>query len=240
VRTEIQDTVAFLREVKELRTIHFLEQLICILQHEVPQGTVDLTGVYKQAYNRIVGAITGTVWRVGKHEDIGGQDASKQQQSSSQQQHQRAQQQSTSVDTGSVSEASPLDNTFYDRLGVSRDASAAEIKSAYRKVAMMCHPDVSDAEDAADTFMLLSAAYDVLSDPSARVRYDQFGEAGLRDFEGRNSVDMYDELADWVKQNRKQKKPGKRDRARAAVGNIDRSAFRCLLVVSSHLYIHER
>jgi molecular chaperone DnaJ len=65
----------------------------------------------------------------------------------------------------------------YETLGVSRDASAEEIKRAYRRLAREHHPDVNpDANH--DRFKEISAAYDVLSDPEKRQRYDMFGDAG--------------------------------------------------------------
>ena len=67
---------------------------------------------------------------------------------------------------------------FYNVLGVQRDATAAQIKSAYRKLARQYHPDVNKAPDAAEKFREASEAYDVLSDPEKRQRYDQFGHAG--------------------------------------------------------------
>ena len=67
------------------------------------------------------------------------------------------------------------DTKYYDLLGVSKDANADEIKKAFRHKARQCHPDVSDAPDAEEQFKKLNEAYDVLSDPSKRAQYDQFG-----------------------------------------------------------------
>lgn len=68
---------------------------------------------------------------------------------------------------------------FYDTLGINRDASDAEIKSAFRQKARKLHPDVNDAPDAKERFQEVSRAYEVLSDAQMRSRYDQFGEAGV-------------------------------------------------------------
>ena len=69
---------------------------------------------------------------------------------------------------------------LYERLGVSRTASADEIRKAYRKLALKHHPDVSDAPDAAARFAEIQEAYDVLADDEKRKAYDQFGLAGVR------------------------------------------------------------
>lgn len=68
---------------------------------------------------------------------------------------------------------------FYDTLGIPRSASEKDIKTAFRQKARKYHPDVSDAPDAEEQFKKIAAAYEVLSNPETRQRYDQFGEAGL-------------------------------------------------------------
>lgn len=64
---------------------------------------------------------------------------------------------------------------LYEILGVSKDASDAEIKKAFRRRARELHPDVNKAADAEDQFKELNEAYDVLSDPDKRAQYDRFG-----------------------------------------------------------------
>lgn len=69
---------------------------------------------------------------------------------------------------------------YYEVLGVSKTATADEIKSAYRKLAMKYHPDRNPGDKAAEEkFKEAAEAYDVLHDPEKRQRYDQFGHAGL-------------------------------------------------------------
>jgi molecular chaperone DnaJ len=70
---------------------------------------------------------------------------------------------------------------FYVVLGVQRDASEADIKKAYRKLAMECHPDRNNGDKAAEEkFKLVSEAYEVLRDPEKRAAYDRYGTAGVR------------------------------------------------------------
>lgn len=70
---------------------------------------------------------------------------------------------------------------FYAVLGVSRDASADQIKREYRKLARKYHPDVNPGDkDSEEKFKRLSAAYDVLSNDEKRKLYDEFGAEGLR------------------------------------------------------------
>ena len=78
-----------------------------------------------------------------------------------------------------------MPSDYYDVLGVSEDASEKEIKKAYRKKAMEYHPDRNpDDPEAEKKFKDASEAYEVLSDPEKRQRYDQFGHAGLGDDRG--------------------------------------------------------
>ena len=68
---------------------------------------------------------------------------------------------------------------YYDLLGVARDADADTLKRAYRRLARQYHPDINKEPGAEDRFKEIGRAYEVLSDPQTRSRYDQFGEAGL-------------------------------------------------------------
>src|SRR5689334_1060418 len=69
---------------------------------------------------------------------------------------------------------------YYELLGVARDASEAEIKKAFRRLARELHPDVSDAPDAEERFKEVVEAYEVLSKSETRELYDRYGHAGLR------------------------------------------------------------
>ena len=86
---------------------------------------------------------------------------------------------------------------YYEVLGVSKTASADEIKSAYRKLAMKYHPDRNPGDKAAEEkFKEAAEAYDVLHDPEKRQRYDQFGHqafaGGAGGFGGAGGMNMDD------------------------------------------------
>jgi len=69
---------------------------------------------------------------------------------------------------------------YYEVLGVAKTATESELKSAYRKLAKKYHPDLNkDNKEAEEKFKEVSEAYEVLSDPSKRQKYDQFGHAGV-------------------------------------------------------------
>ncbi|MCT7972560.1 molecular chaperone DnaJ [Laspinema olomoucense] len=68
---------------------------------------------------------------------------------------------------------------YYEILGVARTADKEEIKRAYRRLARKYHPDVNKEEGAEERFKEINLAYEVLSEPEVRARYDRFGEAGV-------------------------------------------------------------
>lgn len=72
------------------------------------------------------------------------------------------------------------DKDFYTTLGVSKTASADEIKKAYRKLALQYHPDRNKAKGSVEKFKELSHAYEILSDPQKREAYDQHGETAFQ------------------------------------------------------------
>lgn len=77
----------------------------------------------------------------------------------------------------------------YAVLGVERNASPDEIRSAYRKLARQFHPDVSAQDGAAERFKEITQAYEVLSDPEKRQRYDMFGDGDLGGIAGGFGID---------------------------------------------------
>ena len=81
-----------------------------------------------------------------------------------------------------------MSKDYYDILNVSKSASDAEIKSAYRKLAMKYHPDRNPDDKSAETkFKEVSEAYDVLKDSQKRSTYDQFGHSAFTNSNGGQS-----------------------------------------------------
>ena len=90
---------------------------------------------------------------------------------------------------------------FYHTLGVARAASDAEIKTAYRTLAMTYHPDRNNgSKDSEEKFKAITEAYDALRDPDKRVLYDRYGEAGLRrGAAGFHHVDLTEALSIFMR-----------------------------------------
>lgn len=76
------------------------------------------------------------------------------------------------------------EESYYDILGVSKDASDSDINHAYRRLAAKYHPDVNHAPGAEEKFKKINEAYEVLHDKQKRAQYDQFGSAGPQGADG--------------------------------------------------------
>ena len=93
---------------------------------------------------------------------------------------------------------------YYEVLGVSKSASADEIKKSYRKIAMQFHPDKNPGDKAAEEkFKEAAEAYDVLSNSDKKAQYDRFGHAGMSGgaghgggFGGMNMEDIFSQFGD--------------------------------------------
>src|ERR1044071_4635285 len=93
---------------------------------------------------------------------------------------------------------------YYETLGVARGCDAEELKKAYRKLAMQCHPDRNPGDHKAEQrFKEISEAYDVLKDDQKRAAYDRFGHAAFEQagggrgefsFDMGGFADIFDEM----------------------------------------------
>lgn len=70
-----------------------------------------------------------------------------------------------------------MSNSLYETLGISQNASADEIKKAYRKLARQYHPDINKEVGAEEKFKEINAAYEILSDEKKRAQYDRYGDS---------------------------------------------------------------
>ena len=128
---------------------------------------------------------------------------------------------------------------FYEILGVSKTATDAELKSAFRKAAMACHPDRNPGDKEAEArFKELNEAYQHLSDPQKRGAYDRFGHAafeggggpgGMGDGFGASMSDIFDDLFGDIMGRRGGRNPSGKERGADLRYNLEISledAFR--------------
>ena len=86
-----------------------------------------------------------------------------------------------------------MNNTeYYDRLGVSKDASQDEIKRAYRKMSKKYHPDINKEPGAEEKYKEVQEAYETLSDDQKRAAYAQYGPDGANGFGGQGGYGGFD------------------------------------------------
>jgi molecular chaperone DnaJ len=90
---------------------------------------------------------------------------------------------------------------YYEVLGLTKSATAQEIKKAYRKLAKELHPDRNKAADAEEKFKELQEAYEVLSDDQKRSAYDQYGFAGTQGFGGAGDTGGFGGYTDFSNAN---------------------------------------
>src|SRR4029453_7183844 len=81
---------------------------------------------------------------------------------------------------------------LYEILGVPRDASSNDIRAAYRRLARELHPDVNADPADQERFKEVTGAYEILSDPAKRHRYDEFGSAGPQGAPFADIQDLFD------------------------------------------------
>ena len=90
---------------------------------------------------------------------------------------------------------------YYEKLGISKNASAAEIKKAYRKLALQYHPDKNNGDKEAEKkFKEISEAYAVLSDPEKKQQYDTYGSTGFHQRYSQEDIFSNFDINDILKQ----------------------------------------
>ena len=87
---------------------------------------------------------------------------------------------------------------LYEILGVSKDASEADIKKAYRKLSKKYHPDINKEPGADEKFKEIAEAYEILGDAQKRAAYDQYGHASYDPNSGLAEADSVVDLMDLV------------------------------------------
>ncbi|CEG49363.1 RxLR-like protein [Plasmopara halstedii] len=108
---------------------------------------------------------------------------------------------------------STANKDYYEVLGISRDASTAETKRAFRKLSLKHHPDKNPGdENAAKKFAEVASAYDVLSDEEKKAKYDRYGEEGLNSAGGGGGHDPFDIFSQFFGgggRNRREREPSR-------------------------------
>src|SRR5437868_15415400 len=90
-----------------------------------------------------------------------------------------------------------MQRDYYEVLGVAKGCGEADLKSAFRKLAMEHHPDRNGGcEEAAGRFKEINEAYSVLSDPQKRAAYDRFGHAGVNGMAGMGGGAQFHDVGD--------------------------------------------
>ena len=87
---------------------------------------------------------------------------------------------------------------YYELLGVSRSADKEEVKRSFRRLARKYHPDVNKEPGAEERFKEINRAYEILSEPELRARYDRFGEAGVSSGAGAGSPQDFGDLGGFA------------------------------------------
>eukprot|EP00444_Apocalathium_aciculiferum_P008461 CAMPEP_0183397234 /NCGR_PEP_ID=MMETSP0370-20130417/10462_1 /TAXON_ID=268820 /ORGANISM="Peridinium aciculiferum, Strain PAER-2" /LENGTH=425 /DNA_ID=CAMNT_0025578087 /DNA_START=181 /DNA_END=1458 /DNA_ORIENTATION=- len=231
---EIQDVARDIREARDALlaegdlddgTGRFFSTLLCMLERrEVPLSAKDLPKAFASALRRVASKLEGSSWelrvegqvapkleepRFSTWEEafgakVGGASGSSQSNSLPQ--------------SPAAAEIGP---SLYDVLGVQRDASASEIKKAFRTLALKHHPDVEGGTE--ERFRELADAYDVLADVGARAAYDRHGREGLERM-GRQPARGAAEMQ-WT-EFKKQKRAGsdRKYRARETAAEVSEKA----------------
>ncbi|PRW59130.1 dnaJ-like protein subfamily B member 5-like [Chlorella sorokiniana] len=229
----LQQTALAAGDEDAARLLRVLEGM---LRHSVLREAEELRGPHATALNRIANQVAGSGWKL----DVAGQpasDAPQEPQFSTWEDvinkingrsNEGSSSGSGSGGGGSTAGAASgsggggvAETAYYSLLGVAPTATQAELKSAYRKLALQLHPDVSSAPDASERFAAVAAAYDVLSDPESRALYDRYGAEGMRGKSGASSGsgNASREWTEFKRHKRQNKHTQARDASTASYGS---------------------
>ncbi|CAM9186077.1 unnamed protein product [Phaeothamnion confervicola] len=180
---ELGHTAVYLVGEGEADAAAFMRQAVRILRHELPAADA-LSPTFRRALDRLLSTIVGAVWRLGA-DDMSDADGQRYEE---EQANRRGDGGGASGGAGGSTASggggggvvgAKRGPSFYEILGVPMTADQTAVRRAFRTRALETHPDVSDAPDAAERFMRLSRAYEILHEPSQRALYDRYGEAAF-------------------------------------------------------------
>uniref|UniRef100_A0A7S0RXV0 J domain-containing protein n=1 Tax=Pyramimonas obovata TaxID=1411642 RepID=A0A7S0RXV0_9CHLO len=156
----------------------FLAVVQGFLNHLVLEEVGSLSGVYEKAFTKIANLVDGSDWKL---DVLGAPEVPEQPQFSTWEEvnkelEEKAFNKAFNIEAEEKSDSDTIDTSdFYKLLQTPRDATPKELRQSYRRLALSWHPDVNKAPNAQQVFVLISRAYEILSDPQLRKQYDQFG-----------------------------------------------------------------
>ncbi|KAI3438697.1 hypothetical protein D9Q98_001117 [Chlorella vulgaris] len=212
-----------LEQDHDLEADRLLRVVAAMLHHSVLKEADELTGPYATALNRLVNQVSGSDWKLAPEGQAAGRGQQEPKFSTWEEVRQKQERRRLGLDDddstsgggsgathsgGGDKSASSADSAFYALLGVPPSASQADIKTAYRQLALKLHPDVNSDEDAAQRFAAVANAYDTLSDVDARKLYDRYGAEGMKRHTGSsagtgNAARFWDEFKPHKRTNKR-------------------------------------
>jgi len=236
---ELHDELVAMQEfvlmMDDTENARFIKVVMGLLYHTVLEDVESLTGAHLKAFNRVVNMVTGSDWRLA---ELGAPETPQEPQFDNwEDMVAKKQRQDFEREFGKLPGAGPSTNDdrdvqrvvgpkgqdpddYYALLEVPTTATKAELKKAYRALALQWHPDVTSDPGASQKFQMITKAYDVLSDPEARELFDRFGAQGMqgRTVGNGNSREVWDE---FERVDKKSRRRSARDSSANNVGGLD-------------------